>query len=193
MELDEFLEKVYEEVNDNIKFLEAKNAALITLNSALIALGGNIVFDSGIFFTYRIIIASFVLLLILPLICSIISFRSTTNSEAGIIKKLFSLLESQNKILVTPAKYMYYAYIHKFYSTPEAYLNDLHTTDIDDNEKPFLLQFSQQIIDLAGVAYRKSILFNIAVKIECIIFSLGSILALTILLVKCIMTIAQLW
>ena len=193
MELDKFLEKVYEEVNDNIKFLEAKNAALITLNSALIALGGNIVFDSGIFLAYRIIIAFFVLLLILPLICSIISFRATTNSEAGIIKKLFSLIDSQNNIPVTPAKYMYYAYIRKFYNTPEAYLNDLHTTDIDDNEKPFLLHISQQIIDLAGVAYRKSILFNVAVKIECIFFSLGSIFALITLLVKSIMTITQMW
>ncbi len=33
MELDDFLEKVYSEVNDNVKFSEAKNAALITLIS----------------------------------------------------------------------------------------------------------------------------------------------------------------
>ncbi len=46
MNIKDFLEKAYSEVNDNIKFSEAKNAALIALNSALIAWGGSIIFDS---------------------------------------------------------------------------------------------------------------------------------------------------
>lgn len=190
MELDDFLEKVYSEVNDNVKFSEAKNAALITLNSALITWGGSIVFDSSICFAHRVLVSLFVLLLIIPLISSIMSFRATTDASKGITKKFFAYLKSRNSISVAPVKNMFYAYIHKYYETAESYLDAVCSIDIKADEKPFLLQISQQIVDLAGVAYRKSILFNIAIKIECLIFSLGGIFVLITLFVKCISRIA---
>lgn len=190
MELDDFLEKAYDEVNDNVKFSEAKNAALITLNSALITWGGSIVFDSSISFVYRALVSIFVLLLIIPLLCSIISFSATTGSPKGIAKKLFEYLKTHNDIPAVPEKNMFYAYIHKYYSAPEMYLDAIRIAEMTSEEKPFLLQIAQQIIDLAGVAYKKSILFNIAVKIECLIFSLGGVSALIILFAKYVNRIA---
>ena len=55
--LKDFLEKVYNEINDNIKFSEAKNAALLTLNSALISASAGKVFDQNIAFYWRVLIA----------------------------------------------------------------------------------------------------------------------------------------
>lgn len=190
MELDDFLERAYNEVNDNIKFSEAKNVALITLNSALIAWGGSIVFDSSIYFIYKVMVALFVLLLLLPLICSIISFRATTDSEKGIIKKLYIYLDTKNAIPSKPKKYLYYAYIHKHYNNdPEKYINDVCPSENNDSEKIYFEQMARQIVDLASVAYRKCILFNIGIKMECIIFLLGGFLALISLVVKCIIRI----
>lgn len=190
MDIDDYLERAYNEVSDNIKFSEAKNAALITLNSALIAWGGSIVFDSGIYFIYRVMVALFVLLLLLPLICSIISFRATTDSERGIIKKFYAYLDSKNTIPSEPQKHLYYAYIHKYYnSNPEKYINDIFSANINDIEKIYFAQIARQIVDLASTAYRKFSLFNICVKMECVIFSLGGVLSLIYLIVKCIIRI----
>ena len=43
---------------------------------------------------------------------------------------------------------------------------------------------ARQIVDLSGVAYRKFVLFNIAVKTECVVFSIGGLTALVIVLGK---------
>ncbi len=163
---------------------------MLLYNSALITWGGSIVFDSSILFAHRVLVSLFVLLLIVPLVFSIMSFRATTDASKGITKKFFVYLKSHNRISVAPAKNMFYAYIYKYYETADSYLEAVCCVDIKADEKPFLLQISQQIVDLAGVAYRKSVLFNIAIRIECLIFSLGGIFALITLFVKCISRIA---
>lgn len=190
MELDDFLEKAYAEVSDNVKFSEAKNAALITLNSALIAWGGSVVFDSSISFKHRVLVSLFVLMLIIPLICSIISFSATTGSPKSIPQKFNNYLKTHNDTPIDPPKNMFYAYIHKYYASSETYLDAVRIAEVTTEEKPFLLQISQQIIDLAEVAYKKFVLFNIAVKIECLIFSLGGISVLIILCTKYLNSIA---
>jgi len=183
---DAFLDKTYAEINDNIKFSEAKNAALITLNSALIALGSGTVFDSKILCWYRILIAVAVLFLIAPLLCSIFSFRATTGSEGKIVKHFYGFLNAKNRIPSTPKKYMYYAFIHKHFSNdPVKYLEETSPNENRTDEGSLSYQMARQIVDLAGVAYRKFILFNIAIKIEIAIFSGCGIVALIMLLIKC--------
>lgn len=174
MELVNFLEKAYAEVSDNVKFSEAKNAALITLNSALISWGGSIVFESNIRFVYKIIIALFVFMLFIPLICSVVSFKATISSENWIVKKLYSHLDNYNSISEKPEKLLYYAYIHKYYNNnPQKYVNDVYMTEVSGIEETIVTQLATQIIDLASIAYKKFTLFNIGLKMECFIFLLG--------------------
>lgn len=178
--LDEFLKKTYSEVNDNIKFSEAKNAALITLNSALIATSMGKIFDSTIVIFWRYLLVGFILLLIIPLSLSLFSFRAITGSEKCITKKVYEVLDKHNHIKKLPEKYMYYSYIHKYYDKkPEQYLEDIAPKQ---EYNLFIKQLASQIVDLSGVAYRKFILFNLAIKIECSILSLAGILSLIIII-----------
>lgn len=187
MSVDDFLDKTYIEISDNIKFLEAKNAALITLNSALIALGSDTIFDSTICFFYRALIAFFLVLLVIPLGCSIFSFRAMTGSEGKVIRGIYKLLDSQNKISLATKRYMYFAFVHKFFSSnPMEYWKSILPNEEPIGQKVFSYQMANQIVDLSGVAYRKSILFNIAIKIEIIIFGTCSFGAFAILFIRCI-------
>ena len=180
----EFLEKVYSEINDNIKFSEAKNAALITLNSALIAGSAEKVFDSSILFKWRALIAILVLLLLIPTILSLFSFRAKTGSENCIVNKIYYFLGKRNQIENSPEKIMYYAYITKYYKDkPEEYLKKV---DKNSTSNEYFFQLSIQIVDLATVAYNKFLLFNLAVKLECILFSSGGIVALITVIKKII-------
>lgn len=79
-----FLEKAYIELDNNIKFSEAKNAALVTLNSALISACSSKVFDADIAFLWRVLIALVTLSLIIPLSLSIASFIAATGSDKDI-------------------------------------------------------------------------------------------------------------
>ncbi|MBQ7975608.1 MAG: hypothetical protein IJ300_07995 [Clostridia bacterium] len=184
MGVKEFLEKVYSEINDNIKFSEAKNAALITLNSALIAGSAEKVFDSSILFKWRALIAILVLLLLIPTIVSLFSFRAKTDSENCIVNKIYCFLGKSNHIKNTPEKIMYYAYITKYYKDkPKEYLEKVDKNSISN---VYFLQLSRQIVDLATVAYNKFLLFNLAIKLECILFSAGGIFALVTVIAKII-------
>ena len=183
--LKELLEKTYSELNNNIKFSEAKNAALITLNSALITAGASKVFDSEILINWRIGIAIGTLLLIIPMLLSLFSFRATTNSEKCIVKKIYDFLDSKNEIEKEPKKCMYYAYIAKHYKdNPAFYLEDVYHKENTEDYSFLENQMARQIVDLSGVAYHKFILFNIAVKIECVVFSLGGLVALASVICK---------
>lgn len=78
---------------------------------------------------------------------------------------------------------MFYSYISVNYSKePTEYLKDVNinvfnnANNVDEDKENY--QLASQITDLSDVAYRKFILFNIAVQIECAIFSVGGISAL---------------
>ena len=182
-----FLEKAYSELNENIKFSEAKNAALITLNSALIAACSSKVFDSNILVYWRVAIVVFTVLLIIPLVVSLFSFRATTDSEKCVVKRIYDFLDKKNIIKDTPKKYVYFAFISKYYkNNPDGYLMDVFSKDDIEEFNVFEQQMARQIVDLSGVAFRKFILFNIAIKIECTIFLLGGLSALIISIIKLI-------
>ena len=177
-----FLEKTYTEINENIRFSEAKNAALITLNSALIAAGASKIFDAKVLLYWRVAIAIGTLLLFIPLVLSLFSFRAATGSEKGVVKKIYSVLNKKNKIEQLTPKYMYFSYISKhFDNKPDAYLQAI---DTKCRYNILEQQMARQIVDLSGVAYRKFVLFNIAVKTECVVFSIGGLTALVIVLGK---------
>jgi len=183
--LSAFLEKSYNEVQDNIKFSEAKNAALITLNSALITLGSGAMLNSEVSLFYRTVISIFVLLLVVPLICSIFSFRASTGSEGKMLECFYRFLDSKNQIPEAPKKYLYYAFIHKYFNdNPVKYLEEVSPGEYID-EKSLSYQMARQIVDFSEVAWRKFILFNIAIKIEITIFFGCSIVVLAILITKC--------
>ncbi len=184
--MNEFLTKTYSEINDNIKFSEAKNAALVTLNSALISACSSKVFDANIAFLWRVLIALVTLSLIIPLSLSISSFIAATGSDKGITNKIVNYYKSKHIIEKKQNKYMFYSYISTNYSDPREYLKDIYTNVFNNNsnadKKSVDYQLSSQIIDLSNVAYRKFALFNIAVLIECAIFSIGGISALCLVI-----------
>lgn len=169
MSCERFLEKVYNELTENIKSSETKNAILITLDSTLIVLGGNIIFNNSILSCYRVLFSIFVLALGIPLMCAVFSYRAMTGSEKKLVKKIYMLLDRQNHIPYEPKKYMYFAYIHRYFAdNPIEYLqNVMPSAEQGKGEHSLLLyQMAIQIVDFSGIAYRKFILFNIAIKME---------------------------
>lgn len=167
------LEKIYAEVNDNIKFAEAKNAALITLNSAIMSFSASIIFNKDTVFSYRIALSAFAFALFIPLIISLFSFKASTGTESCFGKKIYSAIDKRNKIDITDSKPMYYAYIASKYQGQNR--ADHFHLDIcgETCQKHHHNILSKQIIDLSKVALRKFMLFNIAVKIECFVFGVG--------------------
>ena len=183
MDSENFLGKVYSELAENIKFSEAKNAALITLNSTLIVLGGSMIFDSTILSCYRVLISLFLLALGVPLICAIFSFHAMTGSEKKLANKIYKFLDTQNGIPSEPMKYMYFAYIHKYFTdNPSEYLQAILSLAEERKQSLLLHQMAIQIVDLSRIAYQKFALFNIAMKIEFAIFFGGGITSLIILI-----------
>lgn len=212
MELKEFLEKTYEEINENIKFSEAKNAALITLNSALISASATKVFDKDITFCWRALIAFITLSLLLPLLISIFSFRANTGFEKGLVAKIYSFISEKNITPSEPKKLMYFSYINSHYkddktdnkenkTAAEKYFEDIKLTfgstiksqcpTCESSQKDEVIPFespegqlASQIVDLSSVAYRKFSLFNFAMLCQTIIFVLGGISAFLIVIIK---------
>ena len=181
----DFLEKAYAEISDNIKFSEAKNGALITLNSAIIALGSGFVFSEGVSLLYRWLFALFATVLIFPLLFSLFSFRATTGSERGLVKWVYSLLscEKAKFIPTSTPKLMYFGYIYANIKSAEDYLREV---DANNNCIPNSIEYqlASQIVDLSGVAYRKFVLFNIAIKSELFIFIGSFLISLIVLTLK---------
>lgn len=183
MKLTEFISDVLSEVRENIKFLEAKNAAIITLNSALIAWGGSIVFDSEIVRKYRILVSVFVVLLFLPLIVSLYSFMPFSSISGTRTRRFLCGLSKDSVPLAVPQKTMYYAYIYCHYGSDiNKYYNDIKDTNDDSSPAVREQQRIQQVFDLAEVAYKKSLLFNASAKCESLIFVLGCIVTIVKLL-----------
>lgn len=168
----DFLEMVYSELNNNVKFAEAKNTAIITLNSALIALSAAAIFDKDISKSYVAVMSIVLFFLLFPVICSLISFRATTYEIRRPYDKLFELLDNKNKILQTPQRVTYYAYIKKFYKNdPGIYL-----AAVGEEPTRLNMYMARQILDLASICYRKFSLFNVAVFLELIVFYFARIL-----------------
>ena len=134
-------------------------------------------------FLWRVLIALVTLSLIIPLSLSITSFIAATDSDKGITNKIVNCYKKHNEISKDNNKYMFYSYISVNYSKePTEYLKDVNinvfnnANNVDEDKENY--QLASQITDLSDVAYRKFILFNIAVQIECAIFSVGGISAL---------------
>lgn len=180
------LEKAYTEISENIKFLEAKNAALVTLDSALLAILGTLIFNQDVLFFYRWLIALFAIYLLGPLTLALVSFR--TKDFLGKVEKKGVLQKRINKsgIAKTPSKLLYYAYIFKYYANAPAELladisnqKGVEATQVEH-------QLASQVVDLSAVAYRKAELFNIAITWQCIGFIVGGLVAFCIVLYKVI-------
>lgn len=186
MSLKEYLEKIYLETSDNIKFAEAKNAALITLNSALIAFISTMIFDKNIILMYRITLLVFIAFLAISLLFSLLSFRATTGSENCIIRKFYKMLDSMNTVPLNPQMNMYYSYIHKYYdkSRPDSFLDNIPDITCCDKANYYYKQMVQQIVDLSGIAYRKYTIFNIAICVELFSFIAIGIVAFIFLLFR---------
>lgn len=183
MKATDFISDVLSEIRENIKFLEAKNAAIITLNSALIAWGGSIVFDSEIVRKYRILVSIFVVLLFLPLIVSLYSFMPFSIISGRKTRSFLCRLSKDSVPPADPHKTMYYAYICCNYGSDiNKYYNDIMDTNDDSSPSVREQQRILQVFDLAEVAYKKSLLFNASAKSESFIFVLGCIVTIVKLL-----------
>lgn len=187
MGLREFLEKTYGEIADNIKFIEAKNTALITLNSALLVLLGDAIFDDGASGVYRIMLSLLMVVLCAAIGCAIFSFCAASGSKQRLVGRLYAWMDRKNSLASGRKKLMYYAYIHKFFpDDPEGYWRSV-TRDLPQGEEapdPLLMQLAGQIVDLSGVAYRKAVLFNTALQIELGCFAVWGVACLAVLLGK---------
>lgn len=168
MDRKNFLEKAYTELNDNIKFSEAKNAALITLNTALVGASCAIVFNSDISILWRIFIIFLAISLMIPLGISLYSF----------VAKMHHKTDTDDNV-----KFMYFSSIYKMYYNKEdkSYYQDLKDEFDDDFAEK---QLSKQIVDLSAVAYKKFKAFNIAVIIEISIFMICSVFAFIMAICK---------
>lgn len=172
----EFLEKAYAEVNDNIKFAEAKNAALITLNSALIAVGIDKVFDTEISCAWRILIAVLIFALFIPLIIAVFSFIADKGKKEGFKYKLCNSWKSKINFDDSNPKLMFYSYIASRCPNKEAYLQKCGITD----NNLFVQQLANQIVDLSNVAFFKFSLFNVSVGVESIVFAIGGLASIAL-------------
>lgn len=176
----DFLEKAYTEVNDNIKFAETKNAALITLNSALIAAGIDKVFDTEISCVWRVLIAAVVFALLIPLIISLCSFIADKGKKEGIKYSFFTGLKDKTPFKDSDdPKLMFYSYIACKCRDKETYLEKCEIRPTDD-DYGLKVQLASQIVDLSSVAFSKFSLFNIAVIIESFIFAIGGLASIAI-------------
>lgn len=165
----EFLEKVYTEINDNIKFSEAKNAALVTLNSALISAASTKAFDYKIAIQWRILIVFLIISLLIPLILALVSFKAKMHHNC--------FIKNDDE-----QKFMFFSYIKKnFYKSENSYIAEINKNFKDEFTEN---QLAKQIVDLSYVANKKFLLFNIALFIEILIFVLGAILTLSVIYCK---------
>lgn len=174
----EFLEKTYSELNENIKFSEAKNAVLITLNTAVIGASSALVFNSDIAIIWRVLIVFFAIGLMVPLSISLYSFIAKMHHKND---------NAEDK------KFMYFSSIYKtYYKQDEQNKNNKQNKSyydaLKENCKDDFVekQLSKQIVDLSAVAYKKFKAFNIAVIIEICIFMICSIFAFIIAICKLI-------
>lgn len=180
------LEKAYKEINDNIKFAEAKNGALITLNSAIIALGSGFVFAQGVNLCYRWLFATFAVSLLFPLVLSILSFRAAIGTERRIVKWINEKVKNEsNKVenIGTP-KLLYFAYIYSQTPTPREYLEAIGGIPSDIPDTSIEYQLASQVVDLSAVAFRKFVLFNVAIKVELLIFVVAMLVAVITLVAR---------
>jgi len=182
------LEKTYSEIGSNIAFAEAKNGALITLNTAIIALSSGLVFTGGISLHYRWLFAIFAVLMILPLTISLFSFSAALGDEWTIIKRINKAVEKNRSIndspLNYPPKYMSFEYIHFNLTTPEKYLEAIGSNIDSVLPNSLKYQLAIQIIALSRVAYRKFALFNLAIKLELIILIASILVSVVVLMLK---------
>lgn len=181
----DFLDRIYKEVSENIKFIEAKNGTLIALNSALIAISANKIFDDKLSTQYRTLLFFIIIELLLVMFISFCSLLAQNNSFSSKSKIYLKLLKKANNIKKSENRFMFYAYISKFYrdnfGKPKvrSYLTDM---DFDINEgkgnEKTIIYIVSQIIDLSDIAYYKSCLFNISVIIESICIVIDGIVAI---------------
>lgn len=165
MNVDEFLKSVVSEISEEIKFAEAKNATLITLNSALIVATSAKAVDTNLSIKWKILLIGLVVCLLVPLIITIFSFKAKTK-----------------KGHITNDNFMYFYDINKnFNINGTAYYNTILSIFTEDF---YLEQLSKQIVDLSFVAHRKFKCFNIAIFIEILVFAICAIFALLYIILK---------
>lgn len=157
--LETFLEKQYDRVNIWIAFVEAKNAALIALNMAIIA-----VFWEQ-YSMAPICCSLLVLSLIISSGCCLWSFlpKDTSDLSQVPVKK-----KTANK------KNLFYWGDIASFEGEEQYINkicEMYYPDIDiDNMDNKIKDMAQEIVINSRITQRKSDLFKIAVNIDLLSF-----------------------
>lgn len=156
MNLEDKLLKIFGNVNDWLKFAEAKNAALITFNGVILFNSYNL-FKSifNISFWLDFYIYSFIICLILSILISLFSFYPQTN-----ISKSTSKAPNDNDNLI------FYTHIIKYKEID--YLNALNIAANQQNNKEsnpskIELNYATQIITNAKIADRKYMCFKFAI------------------------------
>jgi len=192
----DFLKAAYAEMNENIKFGEAKSAALITLNSALFAGMISLVFSDKISHTCdRFLIAVLAVCLLIPNMLALLSFKAAkmgkkskkTGKDGFVRGRIVRWTANRLKKDHEPNKpnYMFYKWIYLQYihgNPTSTYLKDICKANVGKvgfDERTYLAepdfyqkQLAKQIPALAEVAFGKFSLFNMAIQIEIWLFIL---------------------
>ena len=167
----EQLQKLESKLTDLVKFAEAKNAALITFNSACIF----VLFDFFRDLNPGAIKTCFAILIIVLIISVLLCLFSLLSSiwifcrlDKRLLKKVGDVEDSDNLL--------YFRDIVKY--KPREYLKEIeriYGMDQSKEESKLRLLLSTQIVEISIIAYKKYRIFNVAAAITFIPFLMAII------------------
>jgi hypothetical protein len=161
----DILKDIFSNVNDWLKFGEAKNAALLVFNGASIF--GAATFIATVmtqdknqipqFFLYYLY--SFIILNGLGLVIALYSFWPLTQTEAVLSKRIENIFSIKQE---AESSVLYYSHIKDF--TPESYLARLCASCNEEVKKCTGLEsdYASEIVINSRIAFRKYIFFKAA-------------------------------
>lgn len=164
--------EIYKDTSYWLSFAEAKNAALITLNSVLLG------FCIDKFFkNYNVIYAIFCMMYIISLLISLISFIPALNRREKLYNFITRGIGEKN---IENDNFLYYRDIVKYkeveyYEFIQKYIFNCEKSEIDEfnslNNR-YEKNLVKQIISISKVTYLKYILFKVALYIVLFTFFL---------------------
>jgi hypothetical protein len=176
--MDKQLQEIFKNVNEWLKFSEAKNIFLLTFNTATFYFFLKYIYDTILSKNFTISYISILLLIsslliLINIIILLLSFLPVTKIEKEIFKNKERIQLKDNLI--------FYGDIIKYNSTE--YLNKIY--DSHKQEKPLIYpknenDLSEQIITNSKIAMRKYILFTTVVKLDIFVILILPIISILI-------------
>jgi len=162
MAMEERLKYILTQVNDWLKFAEAKNAALLAVNSALI-FGTISILNEKCFFPIWLLIYLYIALVVVIIATAICLISFIPNTKIPLISSKMNLLKGGNPIYYGDiAEHNVDSYLESLYQS-----TGLEFKGIKDIEK----KYAEQIICNSRIAVKKFRLFSTALwlTVSCVL------------------------